>query len=202
MRVIENNTALNCAVCQQPTSTMVENGHHAKRYPLCDKHLSQVMYVRVVQVIQQYKFKRDGKTRKNIRIVDPRKSLVRFDFYFRELAVEDCGNYIWLGSKRGPSIKAVHVYPDKSDVTDYLLENPPFNAKGIQYRTIRKTNVWGRGDRNEIHLSNIPEQHYTKKGMSLNDAYSLLVRRKAVVIQKVGSKKVVTCSGTINVRQH
>ncbi|CAK2324604.1 HNH endonuclease [Vibrio crassostreae] len=194
MKVIENNTLRECVVCKQPTLTMVENGHQAKRYSLCEKHHSQIEYVRVIQVIQQSKFKRDGKTRKNVKIVDPRKSLVRFDFYFRELALEDCGNYIWLGAKNGPSVQAVHVYPDKSDVTDYLLANPPFNAKGIQYRTIRKINVWDRGDRNEIHLSNIPEHHYTKKGMSLNDAYAILVRRKAVVIQKVGAKKVVTKS--------
>lgn len=206
MKTIQNCNLSECFICQKPTSTVIEhgvgNGLHRRRFYLCEHHLSKVEYVRVTEVINQKKLKFDRRTKKYIKIIDNNKSIVSFRVYFRELGIKHCGKYIWLKKEISPRYRtSLHVYPDERQIMDYLLDNPPFNANGKQYQTVKRINKWHRGDRRyEIQLTNKYSVYHTKD-MCLATAYLKLLGRKTEVIQKVGPKQIVTLNSETIIKE-
>ena len=85
MRYLPCNTAKKCEACSDCATSIIQNGHIQYEYPICDKCKASVCFVRIDYVLHVPKIKRCGKTKRNIIIIDPKKSPVRFVEFKRRI---------------------------------------------------------------------------------------------------------------------
>lgn len=192
MRYLPCNTAKKCKACSDCATSIIQNGHILKEYPICDKCKASVCFVRIDHVLHVPKIKRCGKTKRNIKIIDPKKSPVRFVSDFRQLAVEKGGELILLSPLKYHTSEATHITKDERHAVDYLLDNPPINNKGVIYQVLEGLDKYGQNELHTIFLSNSSSHHWTKTKLSLEDAYHKLISRRTSYLQKTGKRGVTT----------
>lgn len=192
MKYLPCNETIKCKTCSDCATCIVQHGNVEKEYPLCEKCKGNLCFVKVVFVLHTPKIKRCGKTKVNIKIIDPKKSPVRFVSNFRELAVEQGNELILLSGCRYASPTSMHVSKDERHAVDYLLDNPPINCNGVIYQVLEGLDEYGHTELHTLFLSNTSNQHWGKRRLSLEQAYNKLNSRRTSYLQRTGRGGVMT----------
>lgn len=192
MKYLPCNAAVKCQTCSNFATSIVQHGNVEKEYPLCEKCKGNLCFVRVAFVLHTPKIKRCGKTKKNVEIIDPKKSPVRFVTNFRELAVEQDNELVLLSGCRYPSPTSMHLSKDERHAVDYLLDNPPINSNGVIYQVQDGLDKYGQNEIRTIFLSNTSNHHWAKTRLSLERAYHKLNSRRTSYLQRTGGGGVMT----------